>query len=122
MTQLIQLGQINGAFKLRGAVKLNSSLKNLEDLKDKKVLLKCDKNNEDILLTVEEIQRLNLKRWIVKFKNIDTIIKAKELNLRKLYVNRAFFNLKKDEYLLNDLLEMKVYDQTNKLLGKVEDI
>jgi 16S rRNA processing protein RimM len=78
--------------------------------------------SDKINLTIEKI---DLKRNLVKFKGIDTPEDAKKLTNRVLYSTpektREDIKLKKDEYFWFDIIGCDVIEN-DKILGKVIDI
>jgi 16S rRNA processing protein RimM len=71
------------------------------------------------------IDKIDLKRGIVKFKGIDTPEDAKKLTNRMLYTTeeetKKNIKLKKDEYFWFDIIGCDVYEN-GKRLGKVKSI
>ena len=71
------------------------------------------------------IEKVDLKKGLVKFKGVDTPEDAKKLTNRMLYTteekSREDIKLKKDEYFWFDIIGCDVYENGKKL-GKVEDI
>ncbi|MEO1928401.1 MAG: ribosome maturation factor RimM [Nautiliaceae bacterium] len=79
-------------------------------------------SSDKIDLTIEKI---DLKRGLVKFKGVDTPEDAKKLTNRMLYTTeeetKENIKLKKDEYFWFDIIGCDVYEN-EKLLGKVKEI
>jgi 16S rRNA processing protein RimM len=75
--------------------------------------------------TTLTIEKVDLKRKLVKFKGIDTLEDAKKLTNRVLYSTpektREDIKLKKDEYFWFDIIGCEVIED-DKVLGKVIDI
>ena len=71
------------------------------------------------------IDKIDLKRGLVKFKNIDTPEDAKKLTNKMLYSTeeetKKNIKLKKDEYFWFDIIGCDVYENS-KLLGNVKEI
>jgi 16S rRNA processing protein RimM len=71
------------------------------------------------------IEKIDLKRGLVKFKGIDTPEDAKKLTNRMLYTTKEAtkvnIKLKKDEYFWFDIIGCDVYED-GELLGKVKEI
>ena len=71
------------------------------------------------------IEKIDLKRGLVKFKGVDTPEDAKKLTNRILYTTeeetKQNIKLKKDEYFWFDIIGCEVFEN-NKKLGKVKDI
>ncbi len=79
-------------------------------------------SSDKIDLTIEKI---DLKRGLVKFKGVDTPEDAKKLTNRMLYTTeeetKENIKLKKDEYFWFDIIGCDVYEN-EELLGKVKEI
>jgi 16S rRNA processing protein RimM len=71
------------------------------------------------------IEKLDLKRGLVKFKGVDTPEDAKKLTNRMLYTTekatKENIKLKKDEYFWFDIIGCDVYEN-GELLGRVKEI
>jgi 16S rRNA processing protein RimM len=71
------------------------------------------------------IEKIDLKRGLVKFKGVDTPEDAKKLTNRMLYTTeeatKENIKLKKDEYFWFDIIGCDVYEN-GELLGKVKEI
>jgi len=71
------------------------------------------------------IEKIDIKKNLVKFKGIDSIDDAKKLTNRMLYATedetRKNVKLKKDEYFWFDIIGCEVYENS-KLLGRVKEI
>ena len=71
------------------------------------------------------IDKIDLKRNLVKFKGIDSIDDAKKLTNRMLYTteeeSKENIKLKKDEYFWFDIIGCDVFEN-DKRLGKVKEI
>jgi 16S rRNA processing protein RimM len=71
------------------------------------------------------IEKIDLKRGLVKIKGIDTPEDAKKITNRKLYTTeeetRKNIKLDKDEYFWFDIIGCEIYEDDKKL-GKVKEI
>ena len=79
-------------------------------------------SSDKVNLTIEKV---DLKRGLVKFKGVDTPEDAKKLTNRVLYTteeeSKKNIKLKKDEYFWFDIIGCDVFEN-GKRLGKVKDI
>ena len=79
-------------------------------------------SSDKVNLTIEKV---DLKRGLVKFKGVDTPEDAKKLTNRVLYTteeeSKKNIKLKKDEYFWFDIIGCDVFED-GKRLGKVKDI
>jgi 16S rRNA processing protein RimM len=75
--------------------------------------------------TTLTIEKIDLKRGLVKFKGVDTPEDAKKLTNRMLYTTKEAtkenIKLKKDEYFWFDIIGCDVYENAE-LLGRVKEI
>lgn len=121
MEEIFQIGVIASTHGVRGEVKVFPTTDDPSRFgRLKEVLL--DQGEGQSTLTIEGIKYF--KQFVIlKFKGIDTMDDAQKLRQKSLYVLREnAVRLKKDEYFIADLLEMKVYDTQDNLLGTVQDV
>ena len=114
MQKFIEIGKIVGFRGLDGTLKLLTSgegkFKNLKQVYIKNCVYnikKLTKSKNFIFLKLEEILDINSAE---KFK--DELV----------FVDRINIDLAKNEYLICDVLGMKVYNSENEFLGIVDDI
>lgn len=117
MNNYILVGKIINTFGIKGEVKINSNFEYKDKVfkKDFKLYLGEEKQLETI-----NSYRLHKNYDLITFvgySNINEILKYKGMNV---YILRSDLQLAKDEYLLEELIGYKVYDQDN-LLGVVID-
>ncbi|GAB6071709.1 ribosome maturation factor RimM [Venenivibrio stagnispumantis] len=112
---MVIIGKLHKAHGIKGNIKIEIYLQNfrLPDI----VYIKED--NEFKPLQIEFLDR---KTNLVKFKNIDTPEKAKELNQKYIYIEEDKLpKLKKDEFYHFQLIDCYVV-LDDKIIGKVENI
>ena len=120
MENLVNIGTIVGTHHLRGSVKINSIFENIELIKNERVLL--EKNDKKKLLVVKNIKRLNDKKAILNFEEIDNIDAAKELNGYKVKIRRDLLPKKdEDDFYVKDLFGIEVFSENEKI-GEVVDV
>ncbi|MCX5774116.1 MAG: ribosome maturation factor RimM [Fusobacteria bacterium] len=122
MDNLIRIGQIMGTYKLKGEVKLVTLIDEYDALVGQSVLLSNEKTGKERVIEVEAIKPINAKKLSVKFKGIDFITEAQELNLMSIYVRRDILGISEDEYFIADLIGLKVVDEVRGEIGIVESI
>ena len=117
MNKKIPIAKIGKTYGIKGWQKLHLLTDFPEQFKPGAVF-----SSDKISLTIEKI---DLKRKLVKFKGFDTPEDAQKLVNRKLYTteeeSRNNIKLKKDEYFWFDIIGCDVYED-GKNLGKVIDI
>jgi 16S rRNA processing protein RimM len=114
--RLINLGYCSSTHGVQGAVvfKLDNPATSLKI--GMSVVL--DKNQKSQKFIIQDIKIGN--KVIVKLKQVQTPEQAKELVGCTLLVHRHDLpELSEDEYYLNDLIGLDIYDQTDKLVGQV---
>lgn len=118
--ELVNIGTIVGTHHLNGAVKVSSIFQDTDVIINEKILL--EKKNEKKLCTIKSIKRINEKKLIVEFLEINNINDAKSLNGFQIKIRRDLLPEKtEDDFYYNDLLGMKVYEK-NEYLGDILDL
>ena len=121
MVKYLELGQIVNTFGIHGEVKVKpftEDNKRFDKLKDIYIELK-DKLE---LFEIETVKH-HKDMVIIKFKGIDSIEEAEKYRNKYLKIDREDAGkLPKDTYYIADLLNLNVYTDEGKLLGKVDDI
>lgn len=113
--EFIYIGKIVNTFGIKGELKIISDF-----FESGKVFKKGFKLYISPLYIEEEILnvRVHKNNYLVLFKNyndINDVLKYKDMGV---YINRDDLNLNSNEYLINDLIGFKVYDNS-KLIGEV---
>ena len=117
--ELVNIGTIVGTHHLNGTVKVTSVFGEFEVIIGEKVIL--EKAGERKLLTVKTVKRMNPKKLLVDFAEIEKIDEAKALNGFQIKIRRSLLPEKNEEdFYLNDLFGMKVYEG-GEYLGDVAD-
>jgi len=113
---LIAIGKIHGTHGVKGNLKFEIFVKNF--YLPEEIYIK-DEENELQPLNIETVDR---KKGLIKFKNYDTPEKAKEISHKLIYVPEELLpKLGEDEFYEFQLIGMDVY-YNDKLIGKVEKI
>ncbi len=112
----ILVGKITGAFGIKGELKVLSDFELAEKVfkKDNIIYL----NNQKHLITNVRVHK---NKYLIEIDNIKDI---NEINIYRnldIYFNYQDLNLKKEEYLIDDLLNLEVYNN-NDLIGTVTEI
>ncbi len=119
MTKYISVGKILNFHGIKGEAKVGFT-KNQEDF-----ILMLDKvyvqeGAQYIPLEVENV-RINKNFALFKFKGIDSINDLMEYKGKLLFVNEDTIreNLEEDEFLIDELVGLSVFDENDKKLGFV---
>ncbi|MGL5049860.1 MAG: ribosome maturation factor RimM [Fusobacteriaceae bacterium] len=120
--ELLTIGKIGGTHHLKGAVKLHSNIgESIRNIVDSKVMVEINPENVK-LLTVKSVAPLVGDKWIIEFAEITNKNDANTLTKAFVKARRDVVGIEDDEYLLNDLLQMKVYEVNGDYVGLVTDI
>lgn len=112
--KLVFIGYISGPFGINGEVKIISETNHKEDIFKIGNNLYID-NQKYIISSVKK----NNKYEIISFDNINSIEKTDSILKKEVYVN--VMELKIDDYLIGELLNMDVYEK-NIFIGKVTEV
>lgn len=117
----LEIGQIVNTFGIKGFVKVNPWVNDIERFDDlKKVYIKIRKELKE--LEIEEV-KYHKNMVLLKFKGIDTVEQAEMLRNAYLEIDRKdAIPLEEGTYFIADLLELEVYSDTGKKLGILDDI
>ena len=119
MTKYISVGKILNFHGIKGEAKVGFT-KNQEDFfcSLNKVFVKIE--NDYKTLNIETI-RLHKNYALVKFEGINSINDLMEFKGAFLYVEEETIreNLEEDEFLIDELVSLEVFDQNNKKVGFV---
>ena len=119
--EYFEIGQIVNTFGIKGFVKVNPFTDDLERFEEIDSVFVV-KNKELIEMKIEEI-KYHKNMVLIKFKGIEDINMAEKY--KGCYIKIKRENAKKlpeDTYFIADLIGLPVYDESGKLLGKVDDI
>lgn len=120
--ELLTIGKISGTHHLKGAVKVVSNIENIEMLLNNRIVVELGENNQRIL-TVKSASHLVGNKCVLEFEEITNKTEAGNLKNGFIKVRRELLGIGEDEYLLNDLLDMKAIDiDTDEELGTIVDI
>lgn len=111
----ISIGKILNFHGVQGEAKIGYSKgheKFFENLKE--IFIK--ENSEFIPLKIERV-RFTPKTGIIKFHNINSLNEILKYKSQSLFVNEEIIknNLEKDEFLIDELIGLEVYDGKNKV-------
>ena len=117
---LVIIGPVVGTHHLTGTVKVNSIFEEFVVIVVERVLL--EKGDVRKLLTIKNAKRLNEKKLIINFVEINNIEQAKEINGFQIKIRRDLLPEKNEnEFYIKDLLGIDVYENDEKI-GEVLDV
>lgn len=121
MQKRLEIGQIVNTFGIKGEVKVTpftDDIRRFDNLK--KVYVKTKK--ESTLYTVENI-KYHKNMVLIKFEGVQNPEQAEMLRNAFLEIDREdAVPLEEGTYFIADLIDLDVYTDEGKLLGKVDDI
>ena len=122
MDELISIGKILNFHGIKGEVKLGYTKGKETQIQNLKTVY-ISKDGKDEVLTVESV-RFHKQHALVKFKEINSIngveeIKGKEVRILKKVAEDFLTN---DEFLVSDLIGMKVLNSDEELIGTVDEV
>lgn len=120
--ELLVAGKILGTHHLKGEVKVLSNIDNISLLEGNKIILELE-NSQKKLFTIKKIEPFVANKWIFSFEEVKNKKDATELRNALIKVRRDLVGMTEDEYLMSDLIGLKVYDiKNNEYLGEVTEI
>ena len=121
MTKYLEIGQIVNTFGIKGMVKIKPFTDDITRFNRVKEVYIENKNNTKKYI-IEEV-KYHKNMVLAKIEGIDTVEDAEKLKQSYLLVDRANEEpLEEGVYYIVDLIGLEVYEDTGKLLGKVDDI
>ena len=121
MEDLYQVGAITQTHGIRGEVKVFPMTDDISRFKNMKDLI-LDTGKEQIKLEVTSA-RAQKNLVILKFKGYDDINQVEKYKGCGLYVTRENrVKCEKDEYFIADLMDVKVVDEADRIMGTIADV
>ena len=121
MNDYLEIGQIVNTHGLKGYIKVvpfTDDINRFEELK--KIYIKY--NNELIKFEIEKVKYLK-KLVTLKLYGINHINEAEKYKNCYIFIKREDAKkLDDDTYFIADLIGLEVYDESNNLIGKLNDI
>ena len=121
MEEILQLGIITTTHGVKGEVKVFPTTDDANRFKKLREVI-LDTGKEKITLEIEGVKFFK-QMVILKFKGIDTLDDVAKYRQARLYVTRDnAVKLGRDEYFIADLIGVEVYDESDQLIGNLEDV
>jgi len=121
MENLLQVGIITSTHGIKGEVKVFPTTDDAQRFKKLKEVL-LDTGKEYLTLEIEGVKFFK-KFVILKFKGIDNINDVEQYRQKGLWVTREHaVKLKKNEYFITDLIDMRVFTEDGKEFGVLTDV
>ena len=113
----IFIGRIVNTHALKGEVRIVSDFEFKDRIFKENTLLYIGENKDKEII---ETYRKHKQFDMVKFKGIDYINDVLKYKGSKVYIDESILNLKDNEILISDLINMDVYND-NKYVGKITE-
>ncbi len=113
----IFIGRIVNTHALKGEVRIVSDFEFKNRIFKENTLLYIGENKDKEII---ETYRKHKQFDMVKFKGIDYINDVLKYKGSKVYIDESILNLKDDEILISELINMDVYND-NKYVGKITE-
>lgn len=113
----IFIGRIVNTHALKGEVRIVSDFEFKDRIFKENTLLYIGKNKDKEII---ETYRKHKQFDMVKFKGIDYINDVLKYKGSKVYIDESILNLKDDEILISELINMDVYND-NKYVGRITE-
>ncbi|MFO7809922.1 MAG: ribosome maturation factor RimM [Candidatus Delongbacteria bacterium] len=118
----IFVGKIGKTVGIKGSLTIVPLTSFPERFRKMKNLFLTKEKRTPLNLEVEKID-LSENKIIVKLKGINSEEKAKDLTGYRITVGKnERYELPRDYYYIEDLLDCEVFDQNNDLIGKIKDV
>lgn len=113
----IFIGRIVNTHALKGEVRIVSDFEFKDRIfKENTILYIGENKDKEIIETYRKHKQFDM----VKFKGIDYINDVLKYKGSKVYIDESILNLKDDEILISELINMDVYND-NKYVGKITE-
>lgn len=117
---MVNIGTVTGTHHLLGSVKINSIFEETDLIIGEKVLL--EKDGKRKILTIKNIRKLNEKKLLADFEEIQNIEAAKELNGFQIKIRRELLPEKREDgFYIKDLLGVEAFSGNEKI-GDIVDV
>ena len=113
----IFIGRIVNTHALKGEVRILSDFEFKDRIFKENTLLYIGENKDKEII---ETYRKHKQFDMIKFKGIDYINDVLKYKGSKVYIDESILNLKDDEILISELINMDVYND-NKYVGKITE-
>lgn len=113
----IFIGRIVNTHALKGEVRIVSDFEFKDRIFKENTLLYIGENKDKEII---ETYRKHKQFDMIKFKGIDYINDVLKYKGSKVYIDESILNLKDDEILISELINMDVYND-NKYVGKITE-
>lgn len=120
MVKYLSIGRILNFHGIKGEAKIGYTKGREEQLLSIEVFM-IKKSGEEIFLTPERV-RFHKQHAIIKFKELNSVEEVQEFKNLELYADKIKVqeHLEEDEYLIDDLVGLDVYNTQEEYIGKIK--
>lgn len=121
MEDMLKVGVITSTHGVRGEVKVFPTTDDAKRFKRLKTVI-LDTGKEKRTLEIEQVKFFK-NLVILKFKEFDNVDDVQKFRQKDLYVERKdAVRLRKDEYFIADLIDMDVFEEDGRKIGRLTDV
>lgn len=121
MEDMLKVGVITSTHGVRGEVKVFPTTDDAKRFKRLKTVI-LDTGKEKRTLEIEQVKFFK-NLVILKFKEFDNVDDVQKFRQKDLYVERKdAVRLRKDEYFIADLIDMDVFEEDGRRIGRLTDV
>ncbi len=121
MEDILKVGVITSTHGVRGEVKVFPTTDDVKRFKRLKNVI-LDTGKEKLALEIEQVKFFK-NLVILKFKGFENVDDVQKFRQKDLYVERKdAVRLSKDEYFIADLIDVEVYEEDGRKVGKLTDV
>lgn len=121
MEDILKVGVITSTHGVRGEVKVFPTTDDVKRFKRLKNVI-LDTGKEKLPLEIEQVKFFK-NLVILKFKDLDNVDDVQKFRQKDLYVERKdAVRLSKDEYFIADLIDLEVYEEEGRKVGRLTDV
>lgn len=121
MEDMLKVGVITSTHGVRGEVKVFPTTDDAKRFKRLKTVI-LDTGKEKRTLEIEQVKFFK-NLVILKFKEFDNVDDVQKYRQKDLYVERKdAVRLRKDEYFIADLIDMDVFEEDGRRIGRLTDV
>lgn len=121
MEDMLKVGVITSTHGVRGEVKVFPTTDDAKRFKRLKTVI-LDTGKEKRTLEIEQVKFFK-NLVILKFKEFDNVDDVQKFRQKDLYVERKdAVRLHKDEYFIADLIDMDVFEENGRRIGRLTDV
>ena len=122
MDELISIGKVINFHGIKGEIKAGYTKGKEKQIQETKTVV-IEIKGKNTTFTIETV-RFHKQFVLIKFKEVNTINEAEEIKGKEIKIEkeRALKYLENDEFLISDLIGLKVLNRDEEQIGTVEEV